>query len=101
MYVYKTHHILKIRKGEKEVMQFIQIVSKKKSDGLFKYFTFSFRAKECGISFDTTLFYKTLMDSIFLLVIINLLNYMAPLHIVSNVPFIAMYTKASNNNTLL
>lgn len=40
--------------------------------GCFKYFTLSFKAKECGILFDIKLFYNTLMDSLFLLVIIIL-----------------------------
>lgn len=35
IYVYKTHHTLKTTKGEKEVIQFTQNVSKGKSDVLF------------------------------------------------------------------
>lgn len=33
IYVYKTHHILKTTKEEKKVIQFIQTVSKGKTDG--------------------------------------------------------------------
>lgn len=45
IYVYKTHHTLKRTKGEKEVIQFIQIVSNGKSDGLFKIFYAFFQGK--------------------------------------------------------
>jgi len=43
--VYKTHHTLKITKGEKKVTQFIQTVSKGKSDGLFEIFYIFFQGK--------------------------------------------------------
>lgn len=62
--------------------------------GCLKYI---FKAKQCEFLFGIKLFCKTLLESLFLLIIIILLNCMALSYTVNNVLFTEIYTKACKN----